>query len=294
MRYRNREAVLRRDAARHYLKTITFRSECFDITRLSDEVVLASAQDGLLLSHPQSEFWLDARTVSHLIRAAGGETQVDLPEWIAASTAGGRLLLSDGRNGRWVLLAADHIREFERRADGLNRSSTLTAAPRSPRIAIKGVTVRLQSAFDLRRAMESLAETADFEPFEHRGPDFFLRAARATEGMAVMDSAARTAITSREARKWAAIIQGEIDKFNARETRRGSIRTIFADVADGRWVLQWGDEIFIREPTLARLRSGEAAIDDSGLASRREGDYLLLLDQRTGSCVALDESQERL
>ncbi|MEW6212140.1 MAG: hypothetical protein AB1631_27535 [Acidobacteriota bacterium] len=288
VRYRNREAVLQSCAARHYLRTITFRSERFDIARLSDEVVLASAQGGLLLSHPQSEFWLDAGTVSHLIEAAGGATEIDLPEWIRASAGGGRLLLSDQRNGRWVLLGEDHISEFERRAERLNRSSSQMPAPRSPRIAIKGVTIRLQSAFSFVRALESFAETADFEPFEHQGPDFFLRAARATEGMALMDSDARAAITAREARKWAAIIQSEIERLHAHEIERNSIHTVFAEAERGRWVLQWGDEIFIDEPTLARLRSGETEFEGSSLASRVEDGYILLLDQRTGSCVALD------
>lgn len=290
LRYRNRETVLQPDAVRHYLRTIAFRSDCFDIARLSDEVILASAGDTLLLSHPQSEIWLDAKTVSSLIEIASGAEEKKLPEWINVSTASGRLLLSDQRNGRWVLLGADHLNEFERRAERLNNSPSQTSAPRSPRITIKGVTVRLQSAFRLLRALESFAETRDFEPFEDVGPEFYLRVAKATEGLAVMDSDMRAAITAREARKWVAVIQNEIEQLHAREIELGSIRTVFADVENGRWVLQWGDEIFIDQATLARIRSGEAGFTDSSLASRIEDDYLLLLDHRTGSCVALDKS----
>jgi len=290
IRYRNRETALQPDAVRHYLRTIAFRSERFDIARLSDEVILASVCDTLLLSHPQSEIWLDARTVSRLLEIAGGSTDITLPEWITVSTSSGRLLISDGRSGRWVLLGEDHLEEFERRADRLNKSSAQTSAPRSPRMTIKGVSVRLQSAFRLARALEAFAETNDFEPFEDAGSDFFLRVARATEGMTVMDSDIRVAITAREAPKWAAMIQNEIEQLHAREMELGSIRTVFADVENGRWALQWGDEIFIDQPTLARLRSGETGPADSRLAAKREDDYLLLLDHRTGSCVALDES----
>ncbi len=294
LRYRNRETTLHPDAARHYLRTVEFRSDCFDIARLSDEVILASAGDALLLSHPQSEIWLDAETVSHLVEIAGGSTETALPEWITVSTASGRLLLSDGRSGRWVLLGADHLAEFERRAEGLNESSAHTPAPRSPRMTIKGVSVRLQSAFRLARALESFAETNDFEPFEDQGPDYFLSVARATEGMTMLDSDMRTGVTAREAPKWAAIIQAEIEQLHARETERGSIRTVFADVENGRWVMQCGDEIFIDHTELARLRSGETGFEHSSLAAKKEGDYLLLLDHRTGSCVAIDKSRESL
>lgn len=291
LRYRNREIALQPDAARHYLQTVEFRSDCFDIARLSDEVILASAGDTLLLSHPQSEIWLDAETVLHLIEIAGGAEEKTLPEWLNVSIANERLLLSDGRSGRWVLLGADHLKEFEQRAERLNNFSAQTSPPRSPRITIKGVTVRLQSAFRLARALESFAETNDFEPFEDQGPDFFLRAARATEGMTIMDSDMRAAITAREARKWTAIIQAEIEQLHAREIERGSIRTVFADGDNGRWALQWGDEIFIDHTEIACLRSGETGFEHSSLVSGKEDDYLLLLDQRTGSCVALDDRE---
>lgn len=291
LRYRNRETILQPDAARHYLRTIAFRSDCFDIARLSDEIILASAGDTLLLSHPQSEIWLDAKTVSSLIRIAGGAEEKTLPEWIDVSTSSGRLLISDQRSGRWVLLGADHLAEFERRAERLNKSLAQTSVPRSPRITIKGVTVRLQSAFRLLRALESFAEANDFEPFEDVGPEFYLRAARATEGMAIMDSDMRAAITAHEAPKWVAIIQNEIEQLHAREIEPCSIHTVFAETNEGRWVMQWGDEIFIEESVLARLRSGEIGFEDSSLAAKREDDYLLLLDHRTGSCVALDHGK---
>jgi hypothetical protein len=88
-------------------------------------------------------------------------------------------------------------------------------------------------------------------------------------------------MNAKDTRKWAAIIRGELERLNASQRERGNIRTVFADSNKGRWVLQWGDEVFLAE--------GGSAIDGSGrVVIKRAGDSLLLLDRITGSCVGLD------
>jgi hypothetical protein len=62
---------------------------------MPDEVVLASASDWLLISHPQSELWLDRAATSRLIAIFGGDDDCGgLPNWLAVSMGGGRLLIS--------------------------------------------------------------------------------------------------------------------------------------------------------------------------------------------------------
>src|SRR5262245_4831768 len=111
IRYRNREAALGADDAAHYAETVRLRSEIYDVSRLADEVVLATVGPEMLLSHPQSEMWLDRNAISALVFRANNGAIPEKPEWLSISTGGGRLLLSDQRNGRWVLLGADHLAE---------------------------------------------------------------------------------------------------------------------------------------------------------------------------------------
>src|SRR5439155_1580992 len=70
-----------------------------------------------------------------------------LPEWLSVSTGGGRLLLSDQRTARWVLLGEDHMRELERRIETLRVPTVAPPRLEPPTISLKGLTVHLQSAF---------------------------------------------------------------------------------------------------------------------------------------------------
>jgi hypothetical protein len=127
----------------------------------------------------------------------------------------------------------------------LNLSDEPVARPEPPIISIKGVVVHLQSAFRLADALERFADTGEVSAFEELAPAFQLTVSKATEGIEMRDSANRVGLTSREARKWAAIVRDELARVNAEYRERGSVRTVFADVQRGRWVLQWGDEVFV-------------------------------------------------
>src|SRR5512138_4038735 len=59
LRHDHRQARLGIEEALHYSATVQFRSEVYEVLRMQDEVVLASAGEELLLSHPQSEIWLN-------------------------------------------------------------------------------------------------------------------------------------------------------------------------------------------------------------------------------------------
>src|SRR4030095_14945280 len=107
LRHQNREANLPREEAIHYLATVEFRCEHYDVLRMQDEVVLANVGCELLLSHPQSELWLSRDAVAALVTAfnsgaslTADQNRADLPEWLSVSSGGGRLLLSDQRTAR--------------------------------------------------------------------------------------------------------------------------------------------------------------------------------------------------
>src|SRR5438552_3035295 len=111
IRHQNRQATLSREDAMHYFATIQFRCEVYDVLRMQDEVVLANVGNEVLLSHPQSDLWLGSDCIATLASAfssesssKGDEIRVGLPAWLSVSTGGGRLLLSDQRTARWVLL----------------------------------------------------------------------------------------------------------------------------------------------------------------------------------------------
>jgi hypothetical protein len=55
---------------RHNLATVKFRVDSFDIQRTSGEVVLAGFGGSLLISHPQSDLWLDAQALKQLLLMA--------------------------------------------------------------------------------------------------------------------------------------------------------------------------------------------------------------------------------
>src|ERR1044072_202509 len=135
--YQNRDAILNPEEAQHYLTTIGFRAEVFEISRYSDEVVLMNVSNAVLLSHPQSEMWIEKSVIPNLLAAFNGEndaTQNSLPDWLTISGGDGRLLLSDGRTGRWVLLGQDHYVELARRQPRLDSLTEKIQVEKPPTI----------------------------------------------------------------------------------------------------------------------------------------------------------------
>src|SRR5262249_3843505 len=231
--YRNRRADLDNAEARHYLATIGLRANSYEISLMSEEVVLASINGALLVSHPQSEIWLDDAAVRHLIesyQAPDLHPDPALPQWLQCSVAAGRLLLSDQRTGRWVLLGADHIAEFERRL-GLLKPVAESAVPSPPVIPLKGIETHLQSAFKLARTLVDFGQTRQVQAYEEIAPEFRLAVAPAVEGIQISDTNERVGMTAREALKWAGLIQAELTRLNAIEFVRGKITTVIADAA---------------------------------------------------------------
>lgn len=300
LRHEHRQASLGMEAVRHYAATIRMRSEFYDVSRMQDEVVLANVGDELLLSHPQADIWLTREAVGALARAftdestatAGGRL-LTVPEWLMVSTGGGRLLLSDQRTARWVLLGDDHMRELERRLSALRQSRHATAGPPPPTVALKGLTLHLQSAFRLSLTLLDFARTGHVTPFEEITPNYSLKASASIEGIELRDSDKRAALTAREAHKWAEIIRDELERLNARQVERGAIRTVFAADNGGCWVLQWGDEVFVSKGIQGWRRSGSGVLSDATgtLAGKRIGGFLTLLSPATGACVALTDSE---
>ena len=294
LRHQNREAELHREEAKHYLATIKLRIDLFEIERMSDEVVLANFDGNLFLSHPQSDLWLDRSAVEYLVAAGSQSTPGDhagaLPDWLTVSTGAGRLLISDQRNGRWVLLGSDHIAELERRLACLKTETQRQAAAKPPVILLKGVTIHLQSARRLLKTVQEFATSGEVTAFEELAPHFSLQVRKSTEGIEISDSAVRIGITAREARKWAAIIDQEMSRLNVIERERGLIRTVFADAERGRWVLQWGDEVFVSADCMADLLRPEfqpVPEQNDQLAIGKVDGFLVLLSPRDSACVAL-------
>ena len=302
LRHEDRQVSLGTEDVRHYAATIQMRIEFYDILRMQDEVVLATVGDELLLSHPQSQMWLTRGTVGVLETVFANQSTAEseerlegAPEWLKVSTGGGRLLLSDQRTGRWVLLGDDHIGELKRRLE--TPSQTAKAAlrpPTPPTISIKGLTVHLQSAFKLSSTLAEFSDNGNVTPFEEITPNYSLRASMCTEGIELRDSDIRVALTAREARKWSSILDDELERLNAHQAERGRIRTVFADGEGGRWVLHWGDEVFVRRGAQVRNESQSGVLEDEELmVGKRSGEFLLLLNPATGSCVALNNAESR-
>lgn len=294
-RHQNREASMGREEVQHYLATVRFRADFYDIARKSDEVILASVGKSLLLSHPQSEMWIESKTIPSLLAAFNGTVRMDdqtLPEWLNISGGDGRLLLSDQRNGRWVLLGSDHFAEFQQRYQLLESSSELPGAAKPPTILLKGLKIHLQTAFKLAATFEEFADTGNFTAFEEFTPAYQLVVMRATEGMKISDGNLLVAITAKESRKWAAILRAELEKYQAREFVRGQIRTVMATTEQGLWVLQWGDEVLLPDDELEQVKTfQDGEVQTERLAIRRDGDFLLILEKSNGNCVALTEEE---
>src|ERR1044071_4897132 len=81
LRFQEHEAALGQEEARHYAATVGFRRDFYDIARMTDEVGFANVGESLLLSHPQSELWLEAGIIAALLDAYEN----------GADAAGGRL-----------------------------------------------------------------------------------------------------------------------------------------------------------------------------------------------------------
>jgi hypothetical protein len=305
LRHQNRQAEFGPEEARHYSATVGLRGEFYQVVRFEDEVVMANAGGELLLSHPQSDLWLSRGAVEALLQTfrdgSSPAVPTGLPEWLTVSPGGGQLLLSDQRNGRWVLLGEDHIRELERSLVVLQRPREASAHAQPPTISLKGVVVHLQSAYTLAETLEEFAGTGRFESFADRAPEFSLSARQATEGIEITDGTSRVGLTAKEARKWAGIIREELARLNSTCITRGKIRTVFADAEEGRWVLQWGDEVFVgaQASLTAGLsesfnpgQSGQGCLRSYGsLVVKRADGFLLVLSPDAGACVALDRSE---
>ena len=298
IRHQNREAELGGQEARHYLATVQSRIDAFDIARTSDEIVLASFGGNLFLSHPQSDLWLDRKTVESILALANpsetpGNPADGLPEWLRVSTGAERLLISDQRNGRWVLLGLDHIAELERRLASLSAATHSQVTLKPPTLLLKGLTIHLQSARRLVQTMQRFADTGEVLAFDDVAPQFSLRVKSSTEGLEINDSSTRIGINTREARKWAAIIDAELSRLRVTDTERGSIRTVFADGEGGRWALQWGDEVLVPAECVSNLTAGGSLVEfeEDSLAIREAEDFIVLLSRRDSSCVALTPSE---
>jgi hypothetical protein len=300
IRFQGHDSQLNVEDVRHYQATTSFRSEFFDVSKLSDEVVLASVGRSLMLSHPQSEIWLEEEVVSYLVECASAAPSVQyggqsatLPEWLDVSSGDGRLLISDQRTGRWVLLGEDHVAELQRRTAILKNSVDASRPKPPPTITVKGIPVHLQSAFKLANTMEEFASTGRFEPYADVCPTFHLRVEKVTEGLGLIDSNLKMGLNARETRKWLEIIRAELENLNAVEVERGNIRTTFADTDKGRWALQWGDEVLITKDQLDGL--AVAGADDYQNANspviKKTGEFLLIMAPATGNCVAMEKSE---
>ncbi|HTG17181.1 MAG TPA: hypothetical protein VK747_18160 [Blastocatellia bacterium] len=301
LRYQSRESSLGKEDVRHYLATIQFIADAYDVKRTSDEVVISTVGRDIVLSHPQSELWLDREVVAEIVQnfngkpgAASEEAGSRLAPWLSISTGGGRLLFSDGRTGRWVLLGSEHLAELERRLVAPERLGGKAAKHVPPTITLKGATIHLQSALKLAETLEHFESAGEVKPFEEITPAYSLAVSRCTEGMEIRDSNQRVALTAREARKWSSVIRAELGRLNLRQVERGKVRTVFADIEEGRWILQWGDQVFVPNLALASVLSlqdtgGSCSAD--GLFVKRTREFLLLLNCETGSCVALTESE---
>jgi hypothetical protein len=298
LRHEHRQVSLGMEEVRHYAATIEMRREFYDILRMQDEVVLANVGDELLLSHPQSQMWLTREAVSALSSAFASQSTPEaearflgVPEWLKMSTGGGRLLLSDQRTARWVLLGDDHVRELERRLGSLRQSWEI-ATPASPTISLKGLTVHLQSAFKLSLTLLDFVRNGKVTPFEEMTPYFSLKASACTEGIELRDSDNRVVLTTREARKWEGIIAQELERLNAHQVERGGIRTVFAASEAGCWILQWGDEVFVPRGNRFCRPSRSAILGEAGFPiGKRVGEFLLLLNPATAACIALTDSE---
>jgi len=115
---------------------------------------------------------------------------------------------------------------------------------------------------------------------------------RSAEGLELSDSDNRISLNSREARKWRDLIAAELERLNVRDIERGRIRTVFSSGKDGRWILQWGDEVFV--PGSVELSSSgltEALNRPNSPLAAHIGDFLVLTEYANGGSVGLNEAE---
>jgi hypothetical protein len=260
---------------------------------MQDEVVLASIGPELLLSHPQSEIWLGQEIVDAMVEMFEtdlNEVDARIPDWLKLSMGGGRMLLSDQRTGRWVLLGADHLNELRDRLERLGAEPIppLTQAP--PVINLKGIDIHMQSILKLVSTMKDFAEGRDMA-FEEITPTYSLKVYRSANGLELSDYENHTVLNAREVRKWIDLLKAETESLNVRQVERGQIRTVFVSSDNGDWILQWGDEVFVAGG--AGLQSVEQSADIGGSRSRAIARHIdgfrVIMNQSTGNCVALTE-----
>jgi hypothetical protein len=289
IRYQEREYRLGPDEARHYRATTDLRVEAYDITLMTDEIVMSNFSGAVVLSHPQSEIWLEPPVVESLVQMfnVGTLPESILPEWLNASLGGGRLLLSDQRSGRWMLLGPDHVDALASRLPYLSAVKPNTKS-RPPTIDIKGLPIHLQSAIKLARTFADFAATGAIEAYDEITPLYSLSVSPSTEGIELNDATNRVAITKREAGKWASLMSAELDRLNAMQFERGQIRTTLADCDGGRWILQWGDAVFIPRGFDSAFKDGRC---ENKFRMKRIGELTTLLDHHTAHCVALSDPE---
>jgi hypothetical protein len=289
--HQNRTVTLNTADATHYRLTGEFRAGFYDVERTSGEVILATVNEHLLLSHPQSALWLRSVDVSFLASefrggAGAGITSGEPADWLNVSAGASGLLISDQRTGRWVLLGDGQVAELERRLPSLVPLPESDLPPAPPTILIKGVVVHLQSASTLARLLRLFGEGEPVTEFSEQAPKFRLTVLPRPDGLELMDAQSRVTLTRKEAPKWAAIIDDQLASLHVEETDRGNVRTVFADGEGGRWVLQWGDEIFLpAECTDPRSYAQQSA--HGTLMLKECGDYFLALHRGSGNCIAM-------
>jgi hypothetical protein len=285
IRHQGNQVNLNRESARHFLATIGYRARYYDVIRMSDEVVIASVPSHVYLSFPQSECWLRGKDVDAMLSVADPDPvksdsgPASFSDWLVASWSGTALLLSDQRNGRWVLLSSQHLEQIQRRRSRLRVQNELNAGYERPRrLQVKGIELPLQVAFEVARALEAFAAANEICGFEERSPLYQLSLRASSEGLELRNSDRYVRFNKREAAKWALIINEELKRLNAIRFERGPIRTVIADAESGRWVLQCGDEV---------------RVPSEHLSVSREGEWLIGLDPGSGNCVALTNEEAR-
>ena len=292
LRHEHRQESLGPEDVRHYAATTSMRSQVYNILRMQDEVVLASVGPELLLSHPQSEMWLSEQAVFALVEAfesASNAIDDDIPEWLKVSMGGGRLLLSDQRTGRWVLLGSDHLNELRQRIAELANDSTPLQFQSPPVINLKGTEIHLQSALTLVSIMEDFALGRQVIDFEEVTPSYSLKVATSSNGLEISDDDNHAVLNSRETRKWIDLVKSKIEALHISQLERGRIRTVFASDNGGRWILQWGDEVFLHRSAQSVEHLADTPGPDSSVIARRIDGFLVVMNSSTGNCVALTE-----
>ena len=293
IRYQNRELHLDDDAVSHYIATIRLRSEHYGIRRTSDEVIIAGVCDTVLISHPQSELWLDQLSGSSIVSSFDSEIPAaeSLPAWLTISTMPGRLLLSDQRTGRWVLLSQEHVTEISERLSTLSKPSD-TAARVAPKVELKGIPLPLQLVFAVLAMLDAYSKESPVIQHEWSLPEFRLSSRLNAGTLELSDGNVRVAISRREAVKWVQLLEAELERYGAVQIHRGQVETTFANVDTGTWVLQGGDEVLLKFAADRQTDDAlEALIESDRLVISRGDALTLILDSFTGACVGLSSTE---